>query len=261
MKDTVRYPLVLLLVCTAAGLALSVTFALTYDTIQRKDDQKRAKALVSAFMNVEVPEGVTWENFEEKKIGKKAVYTGYADAKKTSLLGYAAEGEAPGYSSTLQVMVGVAPLGKGQYRILGVKVTAQQETPGLGTRVADVYTQDTLWTAIGSMFEAEKREHRAPPTPYEKEAAGKLGVKPEAFPLRPPFQAQFAGKIVTLREGKAGGLQFTGDWSKVKEGEFADDDHAVAAMTGATISSKGMATAIYDAIIFIDRECRKTPKE
>ena len=246
MKDTIRYPLVLFTVCAVAGLALAVTFALTYGTIDRKDKQKAEKALVGAFYNVEAPDGVSWKNFDVVPGSGPEVYAGYADAERSSLLGYAALGQARGYSSTLKVMVGLKPLEKGQYRILGIKVVAQQETPGLGTRVNDVKTNETLWTAIGSMFAAKKGE-KAAPAPEVEAAAMALGAKPEAIPARPAFQAQFAGKAVAVKDGKVTGLDLKRGAVNVE-----GDAHAVAAMTGATVSSKAVVGAISDAILKIN---------
>ncbi len=37
-------------------------------------------------------------------------------------------------------------------------------------------------------------------------------------------------------------------WEKVAMGEFPEDDRTVVAMTGATISSKAVVNAVYDAV-------------
>jgi len=251
MKNTVKYPLVLFCVAAAAGLALAGTFALTFDTIRQKEEQKVVGAVVTSFWNVEAPAGAEWRNYE--KIGDTGIYAAYADAKRTEVVGYAAQGAAAGYSSTIRLMAGAKPLGGGRYRILGVKVLSQQETPGLGARVNDVYTGDTLWTAIASVFGGGPTKERTA-TPQAKAAAEALGMPPESFPVRPAFQDQFAGKVVTVKDGKAGGIQLSKEgWSEVAEGKFPQDEHTVAAMTGATISSKAVVGAVYDAVKKIDR--------
>jgi len=242
MKDTIRYPLVLFLVCAAAGLALSVTFALTYDTIQLKDRQKAEKAIIGAFWNVEPPEGVSWSNFSKLE-GTDDVYVAWKDSARTDLLGYAAQGEAKGYSSTVKVMVGVQPSGPSEYRILGVKVVSQQETPGLGTRVSEVGSDQTVWKALASVFEGAGGE-RPEVTPEMEAAARELGVDPETFPARPAFQSQFAGKLVSVKDGKLTGLNLE------PAGKPADE-HIVNAISGATISSKAVTGAVRSAIIKI----------
>jgi len=251
MKDTVRYPLVLFLVCAAAGLALSVTFALTYDTIQLKDRQKAEKAIISAFWNVEPPEGVSWANFSRLD-GTDDVFVAWKDAAKTQVLGYAAQGEAKGYSSTVNVMVGVQPAGAMEYRILGVKVVSQQETPGLGTRVSEVASDLTVWKALASVFEAAEGQ-KPEVTPEMEAAARELGVGPDAFPARPAFQSQFAGKLVTVKGGKLTGL-------KLESAGKPADEHTVNAISGATISSKAVTAAVRSAIIKISNALEATQK-
>jgi len=251
MKDTTKYPLVLFLVCAAAGLALSVTFALTYDTIQLKDRQKAEKAIISAFWNVESPDGVSWNNFGKLE-GTEDVYVAWKDSSKTEVLGYAAQGEAKGYSSTVKVMVGVQPVGPSQYRILGMKVVAQQETPGLGARVSEVESNQTVWTALASVFEAGEGE-KPEVTPELEAAARELGVSAEAFPARPAFQSQFAGKLVSVKDGKLAGLNLE------PAGKPADE-HIVDAISGATISSKAVTGAVRSAIIKINNAVETTQK-
>jgi len=256
MTNTVRYPLVLFAVCTAAGLALALTFAFTYATIQQKENQKESMAVTTAFWNVEAPASAAWASFEKTTVDGSDVYLGYADAEKTKLLGYAARGEASGYSSTIKVMVAAAPLEAGRYRLLGIKVISQQETPGLGARVNDVFTTDTLWSVIGSAFASDNKDAAEPSEPI-RTAAQALNVKPGQLPARPAFQAQFAGKVVSVKDGKVSGLdlQKTG-WDKVMAGEFPPDEHAVSAMTGATISSRAVVAAASDAIKKIDAAAR-----
>jgi len=245
MKNIVKYPLVLFCVAAAAGLALSVTFALTFNTIRQKEKQKVTRAIVSSFWNVEMPPGARWENYAE--LDGTGIYAAYTDETHTTVMGYAAQGRAPGYSSPIKVMVGARPLGGGQYRILGVKVISQQETPGLGARVSDVYTSDTLWTFLASVFGGGEVEN-PPVLPHVRAAAEALKVPPESFPPRPAFQEQFAGKIVTVKDDKVSGLELskTG-WSEVTEGRFLPGNK-VAAMTGATISSKAAVDAVYQAV-------------
>jgi len=251
MKNTVKYPLVLFCVAAAAGLALSATFALTFNTIQQKEEQKVTRAIVSSFWNVEMPQGAQWNNYAE--LDGTGIYAAYTDEAHTTVMGYAAQGRAAGYSGPIKVMVGARPLDGGQYRILGVKVISQQETPGLGARVSDVYTSDTLWTFLASVFGGGEVE-KPPVLSHVKAAAEALKVPAETFPARPAFQDQFAGKVVTVRDGKAGGLELskTG-WAEVAEGKFPEGEHTVAAMTGATISSKAAVDAVYDAVKNIHR--------
>ena len=260
MSNTIKYPLVLLCVCIAAGVALAAAFSLTYDTIRSKEQEKETRAIVSAFWNVETPQGVQWKQYDEKTAGDDTIYVGYRDAAKTDLLGYAALGEAEGYSSTIKMMVGAKPFGNGRYKILGVKIISQQETPGLGARVNDVFTSDTLWSVLDSTLSGKKVQ--AEPPAELADAAEALGVPATAFLVRPAFQKQFAGRIVTVTGGRAHGIELSSTgWEKITAGGGADDGsigatrppHAIAAMTGATISSRAALDAAYNGVEKIDR--------
>jgi Na+-translocating ferredoxin:NAD+ oxidoreductase RnfG subunit len=175
------------------------------------------------------------------------VYKAQFDLPNRKVTGYAARGAASGYSSTIKLMVGVEPLGEGKYRILGIKVISQQETPGLGARVNDVYTSDTLWTALEAMFAAGEEE-KPVETPKLLAAAKALNVPAESFPARPRFQEQFAGKVVVVKGDKASGIETGWDWKKLVEGQDPPGENTVAAMTGATISSKAVIAAVYNAV-------------
>lgn len=65
--------------------------------------------------------------------------------KAGQLIGYAACGEAQGYSSKIKVMVGTDP---GLEKIIGINILAQNETPGLGTKMTEVESTSTLWSVI-----------------------------------------------------------------------------------------------------------------
>jgi len=105
--------------------------------------------------------------------------------------------------------------------ITGIFVTSQQETPGLGANMEAVKTEGTLWTAIGSIFAGK---------PTEKKLA------------EPYFQAQFRGK--TLDRLKV---------EKTKETPYIE------ALTGATISSEAVTTAVRGAVEKFRKEELGTP--
>ena len=250
MNNAIKYPLVLLCVCAAAGLALAATFALTFDTIKQKAKQKEVQAIITSFWNVEPPPGAKWDKYSELK--GAGVYEAHFDLRGRKVTAYAAQGAASGYSSIIKLMAGAEPLGEGKYRILGVKVISQQETPGLGARVNDIPPGGTVWTALAAMF-ADSEEEEPVETPELLAAAKALSMPAKTFPARPRFQEQFAGKIIVVKEGKASGIETGWDWKKLQEGEYPPGEHEVAAMTGATISSKAVIAAVYDAVKNIDK--------
>jgi electron transport complex protein RnfG len=69
-------------------------------------------------------------------------YKVYADEEGTNLLGYVFTAEGRGYSSTALTIAGVDTA----YNLIGIKVFAQQETPGLGSRCQEVkYRESEPW--------------------------------------------------------------------------------------------------------------------
>ncbi len=161
--------IVLALICAAAGLALGGTY---HATRVRIDEQQRGERM--AALRVVLPD-VNKDGFREVATPKSffatdgKYYEAYdkplADSSR-KLIGYALEAEGTGYSSTIRVTVGVDSKSE---VIRGIKITFQQETPGLGANCEAVEVEGTLWDVLSG-----KRE---------KTAA-----------REPKFQAQFRGK-------------------------------------------------------------------
>jgi len=80
-----------------------------------------------------------------EKQGEKSEFpywVGYMDAEKKKPGGYIFITRGKGYSSTIEIMVGVDIDGT----ITGVKIISQQETPGLGDRIEEIRTgEDSPW--------------------------------------------------------------------------------------------------------------------
>jgi len=156
--------IVLALICAAAGLALGGTYHVTRERIEEQQRSERKAAL-----RIVLPE-VSKDAFREVSVPKSAFaaegkyYEAYDDSGR--LVGYALEAEGTGYSSTIRVTVGVDSKGE---VIRGIKITFQQETPGLGANCEVVEVEGTLWDVLSG-----KRE---------KTAA-----------REPKFQLQFRGK-------------------------------------------------------------------
>ena len=140
-------------------------------------------------------------------------------AKGDKKLGYAAIGTAMGYGGPINVVTGLdADLDKGVV-LKGIEVLpGYQETPGLGAKLAQVETSDTLWSKLGACLACRRCEP-------EKKAA--------ALP-RPWFQKQFSG--CTQKELAA----------------FISSPKApgqkIVPITAATITSKAVANAVEDGV-------------
>ena len=93
--------------------------------------------------------------------------------------------------------------------IKGISVTSQKETPGLGANILAVKTEGTLWSAIASI--GKEKVEKEEPEPY--------------------FQQQFKdNSIENLKVVKTSGTPY------------------IEAITGATISSKAVTTAVSEAV-------------
>jgi H+/Na+-translocating ferredoxin:NAD+ oxidoreductase subunit G len=93
--------------------------------------------------------------------------------------------------------------------IKGICVTSQKETPGLGANIQAVKTEGTLWSAIASI--GKEKAKKEEPEPY--------------------FQKQFKdNSIDNLKVVKTAGTPY------------------IEAITGATISSEAVTTAVKEAI-------------
>ena len=135
MKESLRFPLVLLCVCLGAALGVSGIYTLTSERIadRRALEQEQARLMVS-------PEGVAdFEPLTEANDLFKAVDAG----GKT--LGYVVVGKARGYAGPVVVMVGFDR----KLRIVRVVVTAHTETPGLGAELTKVKSNETIWGLLG----------------------------------------------------------------------------------------------------------------
>lgn len=216
MKKALRYALVLGVICLVAALGVSGTYALTRDRIRQVEEaertQARGRVLPAAkaqfrVLNVQAPEpDQVVEARDEAGV----------------LLGYAALGAAPGYAGPVRVMVGMDPKAE---TISGITVVAQSETPGLGTRVAEVKSAQTWFTVLAG------RATSVETTPeFLKQFPGR---RPGDLALQPALPAgvqAITGATVTSRAVVAAAQEAV---AKIHKQTGA----AVQAVTGATTES------------------------
>lgn len=200
MREILKLGAILAAISLVAGLLLSGTYSLTRPRIRMQEEEERGLALKQV-----LPGAV---EFREKR-GRTMRYEEGVD-RSGRVVGYAFDGQAKGYQSTIRVRVGVDPDGK----ILGIKILSQEETPGLGAKVDEVLSQETLWSALMGIFRSSQ--------PVE------IDEIPSSTPW---FQAQFAGK--TAR-----------DLILVKE----STDKNIESITGATITSQAVTKAVRDSV-------------
>jgi electron transport complex protein RnfG len=124
MKEMVRYGFILAIICIVAAGLLSGINSLTKSKILAQAQTEEETSLKEV-----APGGV---RFEPIKSGGEIIYYKAYD-KNDKLVGVAFKASAKGYSSTIEIMVGMLKDGT----ITAVKILAQNETPGLGARVTE----------------------------------------------------------------------------------------------------------------------------
>lgn len=124
MKEMIRYGFVLALICTVASGLLAAVNSLTKPRII-------AQAMAEEEMSLKevLPEAASFEPV--KSAGDIIYYKGLG--KEGKLIGVAFKAQGKGYSSTIETMVGMQKDGT----ITAIKVVSQDETPGLGARIAE----------------------------------------------------------------------------------------------------------------------------
>jgi len=124
MKEMIKYGFTLALICVIAAGLLAGVNALTKSKIVLQ-----AHAEEVASLREVLPEAVS---FEPVKSEDAVLYYKALDGEG-KLIGAAFKASGKGYSSTIETMVGMLKDGT----ITAIKVISQNETPGLGTRVAE----------------------------------------------------------------------------------------------------------------------------
>jgi electron transport complex protein RnfG len=124
MKEIVKYGFTLALICIIAAGLLSGVSLLTKSKII-----SQAQAEEEASLREVMPLAM---HFEAVKPKDDILYYKAHD-KEGKLIGVAFKASGKGYSSTIETMVGMLKDGT----ITAIKVLSQNETPGLGARVAE----------------------------------------------------------------------------------------------------------------------------
>lgn len=124
MKEMLRYGFILALICFVASASLALINSLTKSRILAQAQVEEETSLKDVI--------VTGERFEPITSGSDTIYYKAYD-KDGKFLGVAFKAQGKGYSSTIETMVGMNKDGT----ITAIKILNQNETPGLGARVAE----------------------------------------------------------------------------------------------------------------------------
>lgn len=125
MKETIRYGFILGLICLLSAGLLAVVNSWTAPKILAQNKETEEKTLAEVLPEAEKFEPVV------SSTGENIYYKAYD--KNNKIIGYAFKAAGKGYSSVVETMVGMDLGGN----VAAVKILSQNETPGLGSRVAE----------------------------------------------------------------------------------------------------------------------------
>jgi electron transport complex protein RnfG len=134
-NNYLKFSLTLLVICLASSALLSVIYNLTRPKILAQQKHEEEASLKEVFAAA--------ASFEPVEEAGYVIYYRALDSDK-KLCGYAFKAVKRGYSSDIATMVGLNLDGT----ISRIKILSQNETPGLGTRVTEVLSKETLWDVI-----------------------------------------------------------------------------------------------------------------
>jgi len=121
MRNILKLSAVLLIIAAISGVTLGVIYTVTKEPIAKQVKLEEEKALKAIF-----PKATSFN----LTTGKDN-YTYYKVHVKNKLIGYAIDASGKGFASTIKIKVGMN-LNK---TIKSIRITSQNETPGLGTRI------------------------------------------------------------------------------------------------------------------------------
>jgi electron transport complex protein RnfG len=278
----IRLVLVLALITFVAAMALGFVYQSAAPKIAAQklitDQVARRTALPEATCGV----------FVKREVEGFVYYEGYIRTDTTAFAGYVVKAAGRGYSSTVETMVGVGPDG----RITGLKITHQQETPGLGTKIEEVTSTKTVLDAIrelvgqgkaqtvaidvedpsGTMqcLEVELLDHplcgEIEELIAKGDTSGVMALAPKAFGLEPGDSATFfcisplafdvSDKVIDkLREQVTPWFlkQFIGKTYGGLLLTTEKSDRYIQSITGATISSAAVTESVRGAIMQLEK--------
>ena len=130
-KKTFLPAIVLMILCLAAAAALAFTNDLTKDRIAEVEKEKYFAAAAAVLPEGAVLEELTVEEGVLAAIGVDSAEGFVARNGEGAVIGYAIKTLAKGYGGDVACVVGFDTSGK----IIGLSVSAPDETPGLGSNV------------------------------------------------------------------------------------------------------------------------------
>lgn len=135
MREIIKLGLVLLLICTIAALALSMTYGATIDQILAQREEANQIARKEVLPNADSFKPIEENKFAEIQKENDKIVEVYVGYKGDETVGYAIKSIPSGYAGAVEVMTGIDMSGV----VSGVRIGNHQETPGLGANAGLPY--------------------------------------------------------------------------------------------------------------------------
>ena len=148
----VRLAVILMVVSGIAAGALALVNIQTRPIIEeyKRLEQERARSEV-------MKEGMEFVLYDEDS--DLPYYRVYSDNEGTELIGYIFTALGKGYSSTIETVTAIDTT----FNVVGIKVTSQKETPGLGAKCQEVkYGEDHSWFQRQYFMNYRKQQGASP---------------------------------------------------------------------------------------------------
>ena len=144
MGSYIRLVVTLTAIAAAASFGLSAVYNATHEITAEYKRMETENARIEVLPS-EGGEFFVETTTDSVLDGREFAYhTAYAGEASDVVRGYTFTAYGKGYSSTIETIVGVVPDGS----ISGIKIVDQKETPGLGAKIQEVASRNTLWAVI-----------------------------------------------------------------------------------------------------------------
>jgi electron transport complex protein RnfG len=194
-------------VLTITGIAAAFLIAFTHSKTEAKIIQQQIQTKTSTFQAI-LPQGATLSELKGEKAGQPSQY--WMSVKNTDT-SYVFKLSSSGYLGNISYFACLNTFGI----IEGITILEQNETPGLGSRIQEVISNNYIWNGFS----------------HKKDK------------MSPWFTEQFKGISILNSIAIEKNL---GEWHKLNDGDRAKllEKNAVTAITGATISTSAVAHGI-----------------
>ncbi len=192
MRDMIKPSVSLFIICLVTAFCLAFVNNTTKDTIAQrtqKDAEEQRKQVMSeadSFKKLEPQEGTEYST---------VIREAYAAYTQDRFVGYVFSAYPSGYGGEMAVTVGVGSDG----RITGVRIGANEETPGLGSKTAeDGFTSQY----IGKSIDNSIRVVKVPPKAEDEvQAVSGATISSKAVTSAVQASADMARKLLQEQDG------------------------------------------------------------